>query len=162
MPRTLLHTITSSRREFQVCRATSCDVPAIVELLADDVLGRDREGGDAATYLAAFERLDTDPANLLVIVLDEADAAVATVHLTLLPGLSRDGATRLQVEAVRVAASTRGTGLGSALLTWVADWGRSQGATVAQLTTDRRRDDAQRFYARLGWQPTHVGMKLPL
>ena len=86
----------------------------------------------------------------------------ATMQLTLMPSLSRGGAMRLQIEAVRVAGSARGGCLGTALFTWAHDWGRAQGATLAQLTTDASRTDAQRFYERLGYVPSHVGCKLPL
>lgn len=149
-------------RRFTLTRAVAADVPALVALLADDVLGRGREYAAATVYEAAFEAIDADPKQLLVAVRDETDEIVATCQLTLLPGLSRGGASRLQIEAVRVAASTRGTGLGGALLTWAHDWGREQGAVLAQLTTDASRGDAHRFYEKLGYEPSHVGFKRPL
>jgi hypothetical protein len=86
-------------------------VPALVDLLADDVLGRSRETSDLAPYLAAFAEIDADPRQLLVVVRDEADAVVGTMQLTLLPGLSRGGSTRLQIEAVRLASGVRRGGL---------------------------------------------------
>ena len=149
-------------RRFLVDRARASDVPALVALLGDDVLGREREGADQESYARAFEQVDADPRHFLAAVRDESEQIVATLQLTVLPGLSRGGATRLQIEAVRIAASTRGSGLGTALFAWAHDWGRSQGATLAQLTTDGSRTDAHRFYGRLGYEASHVGFKRPL
>ncbi|WP_299037804.1 GNAT family N-acetyltransferase [uncultured Pseudokineococcus sp.] len=150
----------------RVRRAVSDDVPALVALLADDVLGATRESGDPAPHdLAPYERafaaVDADPAHLLVVA--EVDGEVAgTLQLTVLPGLSRRGALRAQVEGVRVAAAHRSSGLGSALVTWAADEARRRGCALLQLTTDARRVDAHRFYERLGFERSHVGFELPL
>ncbi|MDN5600789.1 MAG: GNAT family N-acetyltransferase [Brachybacterium sp.] len=157
-----MDTLRLDDRSFFVDRARAGDVPALVALLGDDVLGREREGTDLESYARAFEQIDADPHHFLAAVRDESGQIVATLQLTLLPGLSRGGATRLQIEAVRIAASTRGSGLGTALFAWAHDWGRSQGAALAQLTTDASRTDAHRFYERLGYTPSHVGFKLPL
>jgi GNAT superfamily N-acetyltransferase len=146
----------------RVRRATREDVPAIVALLADDPLGAAREDlGDPAAYLVAFDAIDADPAHELV-VLDDGGVVVGTLQLTLLPGLSRHGATRALVEAVRVSGSHRGQQLGEQLLGWAADEARRRGAVILQLTTDASRLDAQRFYERLGFVASHVGMKLLL
>lgn len=142
-------------------RATIADLPAIVDLLRDDVLGAAREGDDPATYESAFAAIDADPAHLLLVARD-GDEVVATMQLTLLPSLSRGGALRMQIEAVRVAASHRGSGLGAELFVWAHEWGRTRGATLAQLTTDKSRVDAHRFYERLGYVPSHEGLKRPL
>ncbi|HJX42500.1 MAG TPA: GNAT family N-acetyltransferase [Geodermatophilus sp.] len=142
-------------------RAVAADLPAIVALLADDPLGATREGADPAPYEAAFTAVDADPAHLLVVA-DDDGAAVGTLQLSFLPGLSRGGALRAQVEGVRVAASGRGRGLGEAMLRWCADEARRRGAVLVQLTTDSRRPDAHRFYERLGFVASHVGMKLEL
>lgn len=150
------------RTPFRLIRAGEADVAAIVALLADDVLGADRETADMAHYLAAFRRIDEDPKQLLVVVRDDADTVVGTLQLTLIPGLARSGATRLQVEAVRLSSSVRGTGLGTAVFEWVHEYGRSHGADLVQLTSDRSRGDAHRFYERLGYVPGHVGFKLRL
>ncbi len=152
----------TSEPQFHFTRATREDVPALVALLADDPLGAGREGTDLAPYLAAFAAVDADPAQLLVAVRDESGAVVGTMQLTLIPGLSRGGALRLQVEAVRVAEPARGTGLGTAMLEWAAAYGRERGARLVQLTSDRQRTDAHRFYERLGYVASHVGFKLPL
>jgi GNAT superfamily N-acetyltransferase len=142
-------------------RAAADDVPAIVALLTDDVLGAGREGTDPAPYEAAFAAVDADPAHLLVVA-DDGGTVVGTLQLSFLPGLSRGGALRAQVEGVRVAAAARGRGLGEAMLRWCADEARRRGAALVQLTTDRRRPDAHRFYERLGYVASHVGMKLEL
>ena len=157
-----MHTLTLGTRTFTILRAQAQDVPQLVALLADDVLGRERESADLAPYEQAFERIDRDENQLLLAVRDEPGQIVATMQLTLLPSLSRGGATRLQIEAVRVAASTRGSGLGTALFEWAHQWGRERGARLAQLTTDASRADAQRFYDRLGYAPSHIGLKLTL
>jgi GNAT superfamily N-acetyltransferase len=142
-------------------RAAAADLPSIVTLLADDVLGAVREVADLAPYEAAFAMVDADPAHLLVVA-DDGGALVGTLQLTFLPGLSRGGTLRAQVEGVRVAAAVRGRGLGEAMLRWCAEEARRRGATLVQLTTDKRRTDAHRFYARLGYVASHEGFKLEL
>ncbi|MGP5127865.1 GNAT family N-acetyltransferase [Brachybacterium tyrofermentans] len=157
-----MQTLDLDGRIFSLHRASADDVPEIAALLADDVLGREREGSDLEPYRRAFDRIDADRNQLLLAVRDDSDRLAATMQLTLMPSLSRGGATRLQIEAVRIDASTRGAGLGSALFGWAQDWGREHGATLAQLTTDAVRVDAHRFYERLGFVPSHVGFKRPL
>lgn len=142
-------------------RATREDVPAIVAMLADDPLGATREQPGDPAYLAAFDGLDTDPRQLLVVA-ERAGEPVGTLQLTFIPGLSRRGATRALVEAVRVRSDQRGDGLGHTLLTWAIDTARERGCAMVQLTTDASRADAHRFYERLGFRASHVGMKLPL
>lgn len=149
-------------RVFTIARAQREDVPSLVRLLADDVLGQGREGVDLAPYEAAFEEIDRDPNQFLVAIRDTSGALVGTMQLTLIPGLARGGTKRLQIEAVRIAASARAGGLGAAMFGWAHDYGRRHGATLAQLTTDKQRIDAHRFYDRLGYTPTHEGYKLPL
>jgi GNAT superfamily N-acetyltransferase len=142
--------------------ATLADVPRIVALLADDVLGAAREEpGDLAPYRSAFAVIDADPRQVLVV--GERDGAVvATLQLTLLPGLSRRGSLRGQIEAVRVAADQRGHGLGATLIRWAIDEARRRGCAVVQFTSDATRTDAHRFYERLGFTASHVGFKLAL
>ncbi len=164
-PDPLPHRIDAGARTFVVDRARAEDVPAVVRLLRDDVVGVGREGapdGPLEGYREAFATIDADPHQLLVVVRDEAGVVVGTLQLTFLRTLSRGGALRMQVEAVRVASSMRGRGLGGLLLTWAAEHGQARGAVIAQLTSDLRRDGAHRFYERLGWRHTHAGMKLDL
>jgi GNAT superfamily N-acetyltransferase len=140
-------------------------VPAIVGLLADDQLRAAEEssaGSDLAPYLAAFSAIDGSAENLLVVVVDPAGRIVATAQLTVLPGLARSGATRLQIEAVRVSRDHRGNGLGSELIIWAIEYGRALGCRLVQLTSDASRTDAHRFYERLGFASSHVGFKLLL
>lgn len=142
-------------------RARRADVPAIVALLADDPLGATREQPGDPAYLAAFDVLDADPHQLLVVA-DLAGEVVGTLQLTFLAGLSRRGATRAQIEAVRVRSDQRGGGLGGTLVRWAVDTARDRGAALVQLTSDATRTDAHRFYERLGFVSSHVGMKLAL
>jgi GNAT superfamily N-acetyltransferase len=137
------------------------DVPAIVRLLADDHLGALREQPGDPGYLAAFELVDRDPRQLLVVAEDGVDL-VGTLQLTFIPGLSRRGAMRAQIEAVRVRSDRRGTGLGRELVLWAIETARERGCVMVQLTSDNSREGAHRFYERLGFEASHVGMKLPL
>lgn len=149
-------------RRFTIARAVRSDLPALVGLLADDVLGSGRESTQLAPYEAAFREIDSDPHQFLVVVRDDDDVIVGTMQLTVIPGLSRAGAKRLLIEAVRLAPSTRGAGLGAALFGWAHDYGRANGAVLAQLTCDKTRADAHRFYERLGYVASHEGFKSAL
>ncbi|MFF9394824.1 GNAT family N-acetyltransferase [Streptomyces griseoluteus] len=138
------------------------DIPAIVAMLADDPLGAQRESPDDLTpYLAAFERLDTDPNQHLVVAVRDG-RVIGTLQLTIIPGLSRRGATRSLIEAVRIHADERGSGLGSELIQWAVDTSRHLGCHLVQLTSDKARTDAHRFYERLGFTASHEGFKLNL
>jgi ribosomal protein S18 acetylase RimI-like enzyme len=144
--------------------ATVDDLPAIVALLMDDPLGKLRE--DLSTplnpaYLAAFEAIERDP-NQLLAVADEAGEVVGCLQLSFLPGLSHLGMWRGQIEAVRVASSRRGSGIGKAMIQWAIEQCRGRGCGLVQLTTDKRRVDARRFYEALGFKASHEGMKLAL
>ena len=146
-------------------RARAADVPAVVGLLADDLLGAGRDSvrtaADLAAYEQAFALIDRDPAHLLVVA--ETDGAViGTLQLTFLPGLARRGMLRAQIEAVRVAAAWRRRGLGSAILCWAIGEARRRGRGLVQLTTDKSRGEAHRFYAELGFVASHEGLKLTL
>ncbi|WP_167760973.1 GNAT family N-acetyltransferase [Geodermatophilus sp. DF01_2] len=112
-------------------------------------------------YRRAFAAIDADPAQLLLAVTYGQDV-VGTMQLTEIPGLSRGGATRLEVEAVRVRSDLRGRGIGAAVLGWTRDEARRRGCGLVQLTTDTRRPEAHRFYERLGFTASHVGFKLQL
>lgn len=138
------------------------DVPAIVAMLADDPLGAAREDlGDPRTYDAAYDRVVADPGQHLVVA-EREGTVVGTLQLSVIPGLSRRGATRSVIEGVRVARPERGTGLGTELVTWAVEESRRLGCTLVQLTSDASRTDARRFYERLGFVASHVGFKLQL
>ncbi|MET8827602.1 GNAT family N-acetyltransferase [Streptomyces sp. NPDC004610] len=148
--------------DLELRRATAGDIPAIVALLADDPLGARRESpDDPAPYLAAFERIAADPHQQLVVAVRD-DRVIGTLQLTIIPGLSRRGATRSIIEAVRIHADERGSGLGSRLIEWAVTESREQGCELVQLTSDATRTDAHRFYERLGFTASHVGFKLQL
>jgi GNAT superfamily N-acetyltransferase len=141
--------------------ATRADVPAIVAMLADDELGAGRERPGDPVYDSAFDAVAADP-NQLLVVADVAGEPVGTLQLTFIPGLSRLGAVRAQIEAVRIRSDQRGSGLGGQLIGWAIEAARQRGCALVQLTTDASRADAHRFYERLGFRASHVGMKLTL
>ncbi|HET7661585.1 MAG TPA: GNAT family N-acetyltransferase [Oryzihumus sp.] len=147
--------------EAAIRRATAADVPAIVGLLADDVLGAQRERPGDPAYAKAFEAIAADPHQWLMVA-DADGEVVGTLQLTLIPGLSHRGTTRAQVEAVRVSASRRGSGLGTRMLEWAVGTARDLGCGVVQLTSNASRADAHRFYERLGFEASHTGFKLAL
>jgi GNAT superfamily N-acetyltransferase len=143
-------------------RTTAQDLPAIVAMLADDPLGAQRESPDQPeVYRAAFERVAADP-NQYLAVAERDGQVVGTLQLTVIAGLSRRGAVRTVIEAVRVAAAERGSGLGTQLIEWAVAESRRQGAQLVQLTSDASRTDAHRFYRRLGFVDSHLGFKLAL
>ena len=146
-------------------RAVRRDLPALVALLAADDLGATRDGirseADRDAYERAFLAIDADPAQLLLVA-DSDGQVVGTLQLSFIPGLSRRGALRAQIESVRVAPAMRGRGLGEALFTWSIAEARRRGCALVQLTTDKTRVDAHRFYERLGFTASHEGLKLPL
>jgi ribosomal protein S18 acetylase RimI-like enzyme len=145
-------------------RARRADLPALVALLADDEIGRTRE--DTRTplnsrYALAFDAIERDP-NQMLMVAERAGRVVGCLQLTLIPGLSRLGMRRGQIEGVRIARDQRGEGLGRAMFAWAIEECRRQGCGLIQLTTDRSRPDARRFYEQLGFEASHEGMKLAL
>ncbi|MCX5036698.1 GNAT family N-acetyltransferase [Streptomyces coelicoflavus] len=148
--------------DLEIRPTTTEDIPAVVAMLADDPLGAQRESpGDLGPYMAAFERLRTDPNQHLVVAVREG-RIVGTLQLTIIPGLSRRGATRSIIEGVRVHGDERGSGLGTRLIEWAIDESRRQGCHLVQLTSDQTRTDAHRFYERLGFSASHTGFKLQL
>lgn len=162
---TTLDTLTVGSATFTVRRAASADVASIVELLAADQLGATRERTDAtdlAPYQQAFAAIDADPAHLLVVLAAGDGTIVGTMQLSFIPGLARRGALRGQIEAVRIHQDYRGVGLGGAMMGWAVGEARRRGCGLVQLTTDKRRADAHRFYERLGFVASHEGMKLQL
>lgn len=166
--RTALLTLDVDGGTFRLRPAELADLPGILRLLADDQLGSSREDtSDLAPYEKAFAAIDADPAHLLLVgELVSAEASgtrlVATFQLSFLPGLSRRGSWRSQLEAVRVSADLRGYGVGAAMVEWAIDESRRRGCSLVQLTTDKSRTAAHRFYERLGFAASHEGMKLVL
>ncbi|WP_316771513.1 GNAT family N-acetyltransferase [Streptomyces sasae] len=148
--------------DLEIRAAVAADIPAIVGMLADDPLGARRESpDDLAPYLDALERLSADPNQQLVVAVREG-RVVGTLQLTVIPGLSRRGATRSIIEGVRIHADERGSGLGTRFIEWAIDESRRQGCQLVQLTSDKSRTDAHRFYERLGFTASHTGFKLEI
>ena len=150
--------------ELTFRRATEADVPAIVAMLADDMLGASREttGPESLPrYLSAFHALDAD-ANQFLLVVEDGVRIVGTLQLTFIAGLSRGGQKRGLIEAVRVASERRGEKIGEAMIAWALEKCRSESCGIVQLTTDKSRTEAHRFYDRLGFEPSHIGYKMEL
>jgi GNAT superfamily N-acetyltransferase len=146
----------------QIRPATRTDVAAIVDMLADDPLGAQRETPDDLTpYYAAFEQIEDDPHQHLMIAVKDGQPA-GTLQLSIVRGLSRRGASRAIIEAVRVHRDMRGEGLGTELIQWAIARSKELGASIVQLTSDNTRTDAHRFYERLGFVNSHSGFKLQL
>jgi len=139
-------------------------LPQIVQLLADDELGAARERFEdplPQAYLDAFDQIERQAGNCIIVSL-ENDEVIGCVQLTIIPGLARLGMTRGQIEGVRVARGHRGKGIGEALFRYAIDQAAASGCEMIQLTTDKSRKDAHRFYERLGFVASHDGMKLTL
>ncbi|MGF1595211.1 MAG: GNAT family N-acetyltransferase [Kiloniellaceae bacterium] len=150
--------------KLTIRRATSADLTAIVHLLADDALGRSRESPGPPLdpcYAEAFAAIERDP-NQFLAVAEEGGAIVGCLQLSFVPGLSRRGLWRGQIESVRVASGRRGGGLGRTLFDWAIAECRRRGCGLVQLTTDKARPDALRFYESLGFVASHEGLKLAL
>ena len=144
--------------------ATRADLPSIVRMLADDELGSQRERYEEPlpeSYFTAFEQIENDP-NHELIVAELGGEVIGTLHLTFLPSISYQGGLRAQVESVRVDRKCRSQGIGSEMMKWSIERAKKRGAHLVQLTTHRSREDAHRFYERLGFTKSHVGMKLSL
>jgi GNAT superfamily N-acetyltransferase len=140
------------------------DLPDIVRMLADDNLGSQRERYDdplPESYIKAFEQIDADP-NHELIVAEYDGEVIGTLQLMFLPSISAQGGLRAEVESVRVDSEYRGKGVGSEMMKWTIDRAKQRSAHVVQLTTHRSREDAHRFYERLGFKGSHLGMKLNL
>ena len=140
------------------------DVPAIVALLADDELGSQRELTGTPLdqrYVDAFKAIEADANQRLVVVAD-GDEIIGTLQLSFIPGIARMGSWRGQIEAVRIAAHRRDSGLGQRMFEWAISECKSRGCNLVQLTTDKSRTDAHRFYEKLGFKASHEGYKLGL
>jgi ribosomal protein S18 acetylase RimI-like enzyme len=146
-------------------KAITADLPAIIRLLVDDALGQSREVVSDpidARYLEAFAAIDADPNQLLAVAVDDAGAIVGCLQLSFIPGLSRTGMWRGQIESVRIAAGQRGSGLGSQMIEWAVERAAERGCRLVQLTSDKARPDAIRFYEKLGFAASHEGLKKPI
>jgi len=146
-------------------RAIAGDLPEIIELLADDELGRLREEPGPPmnpNYREAFAAIDSDPNQFLAVVEEGGGTLVGCLQVSFIPGLSRVGLWRGQIESVRIASSRRGGGLGREMFEWAIQKCRDHGCGLVQLTTDKARPDALRFYESLGFEASHMGLKLPL
>jgi GNAT superfamily N-acetyltransferase len=140
------------------------DLLAIVRLLADDDLGSQREKYEEPlpqSYSSAFEQINDDPNHQLVVA-DLKGQVIGTLHLMFLPSLSYQGGLRAQVESVRVDRAFQNMGIGNRMMRWAIECARERGAHIMQLTTHQSREDAHRFYRRLGFTGSHLGMKLTL
>ncbi len=146
---------------YAIRRATAADLPAIVALLADDALGKTREAPGDPCYAEAFAAIEADPNQLLAVV-EEGGEIVGCLLLSFIPGLSLKGMRRGQIESVRIAAARRGGGLGRKMIEWAIDECRRRGCGLVQLTMNKTRKDALRFYQSLGFEATHEGFKLML
>lgn len=157
-------TLSARDRVFTLRRASEDDLGALMLLLADDPIsarrGDEARDSDTAAYRSALTTIVADPSNELLLVVDEQGEPLATMQLTRIPGMARRGSTRLLIEAVRVSSDSRSSGIGSAMMRWVT--GTAAPATEAplvQLTSDEARQDARRFYERLGFVGSHRGFK---
>lgn len=140
------------------------DVAEIVRLLADDELGSQREQVDEPlpdSYYSAFEQIDRDPNHELIVAEDNGNV-IGTLHLMYLPSISYQGGLRAQIESVRVGKERQNQGIGSQMMKWAINRAKERGAHIVQLTTHKSREDAHRFYEWLGFQNSHLGMKLSL
>ncbi|MCU6497613.1 GNAT family N-acetyltransferase [Rugamonas sp. A1-17] len=144
-------------------RAALSDLPRLLELLADDALGKNRKavGSNDACYVQAFNTINSD-ANHYLLVGELGEKVIAMLQLTFIPGLSRRGALRANIEAVRVDSAMRGQGVGSWLMKAAIQLANERGCSLVQLTSDKTRIDAHRFYTRLGFAGSHEGFKLRL
>jgi ribosomal protein S18 acetylase RimI-like enzyme len=143
-------------------RARSDDVEAIVAMLADDPLGSGRERIEQplpSSYFRAFNIIESDP-NIELVVAEQEGTVVGCLQLCILAGLSSQGASRALVEDVRVASQCRSRGIGEQMLQWAIAKARAADCKLIELLTHNTRVDAQRFYKRLGFQPSHVGMTI--
>jgi len=144
-------------------KATKKDVPFIVQLIADDKLGNLRENYQEPlpeSYFEAFENINADSNQELIVVENEAQKIIGTLQLSFIQYLTYQGGIRAQIEAVRIHKDLRGKGLGKQLFEWAINRAKQRKAHVLQLTTDKKRPEALAFYKRLGFVDSHEGMKL--
>jgi ribosomal protein S18 acetylase RimI-like enzyme len=149
-----------SGNEPRIRRATAADLPAIVALHAEDELGRTREGSaDDPAYRQAFARIERDPHNAIYVI-EQDGAVIGCAQITIIPGLARRAVTRGQIESVHIATSAQGQGLGRWFFERLIALAKEQGCGLIQLTSDKKRAGAHRFYESLGFSASHEGFKL--
>ena len=156
------HEMILNMRDVHVRKMQNADLPHILQLLADDELGQLRETLQRVPhddYRRAFTAIDADP-NQYLAVFEKKDNIIGCLQISFIPGLSRRGALRGQIESVRVAANVRGNGYGTLMMVWAIEKCREKGCSLVQLTSDKTRKEAQRFYQELGFVPSHEGFKL--
>lgn len=144
-------------------KASIKDVPNIVQMIADDALGSTREKYTIPlpqTYYDAYERIDSDQNQELTVVVNEKDEVIGVFQMTFIPYLTYQGGIRAQIEGVRVHKSYRNQGIGKTIFQWTIQRARERNAHLLQLTTDKQRPDAIRFYESLGFKASHEGMKM--
>ena len=145
-------------------KARVADLPHIIALLLEDELGSTRESRSGEldkNYIKAFHKIDSDP-NQYLMVVENGDEIIGTYHLTIMPSLTFIGSTRMQIEAVRVADKYRGQKIGSWMFDQAISYAKEHDVSIIQLTTNKKRPKAKHFYEKLGFGPTHEGMKLYL
>ena len=153
-----------TRQDVLFRLATRADLPFIVRMLADDDLGNQRELYESPlpdSYYSAFEQINND-SNHELIVAELNSKVIGTLHLMFLSSVSFQGGLRAQIESVRVDKRFQSQGIGSEMMKWTMERAKARGAHVVQLTTHKSREDAHRFYERLGFKGTHLGMKSSL
>ncbi|WP_298541250.1 GNAT family N-acetyltransferase [uncultured Aquimarina sp.] len=143
--------------------ATRNDIAKIVEMIADDELGKTRENYQIplpTEYLNAFENIDTDKNQELIVVENENSEIIGTLQLSFIQYLTYRGGIRAQIEAVRIRKDQRGLGIGKTMFEWAINRAKERNAHLLQLTTDKKRPKAIKFYENLGFKATHEGMKM--
>lgn len=154
----------NEKSRFYLREAGEADLPVIVAMLADDVLGQGRESASdeiAAPYRTAFEEIDRDP-HASVQLLTEGDTILGCAQVNILANISLSGTRRGHIEGVRIASAHRGSGLGTVMLNLLEDHLREKGCGLMQFTTNRERTDALSFYEERGFEPSHIGFKKKL
>jgi ribosomal protein S18 acetylase RimI-like enzyme len=151
-------------KEITFRLATAGDLDWIVQMLADDTLGKERERYAHPLpdgYLNAFQAIESDPNNELTVACHDT-GIIGVMQITFTPYLTHQGSWRATIEGVRTSSSVRGQGVGTQMINWAVERAKERGCSLVQLTTDKQRKDALRFYEKLGFSPTHEGMKMKL
>lgn len=152
-----------THKNIRFRKATDEDLLAIVEMIADDELGKTRENFQIPLpieYLSAFEKIDSDKNQELVVVEDKDFEVIGTLQLSFIQYLTYQGGIRVQIEAVRIRKDKRGLGIGKLMFEWAINRAKDKKAHLLQLTTDKKRPKAIKFYEDLGFKATHEGMKI--